>query len=257
MTTPTTLSTATVATSRIAVDDRVAWPASGRGRRAGAVAVRTRNGLGERGHARPSVPARSRLVGQQRRPRGRSRRRARRSSRTSRTTRTPATAAPCRPAARCVARGAHRVVHRVGAHDRHRARERGLDLAGGLTDGDDRAQPRRVRAQPAEVERLVAPAGDQHDVLEARERARRWRAGWSPSSRRSSARRRARRPAAPGARARRSRRASRRPRRRRRRPSSAAAAAASALATSCGAPDAGTGASTAGRADERRRRRTP
>ena len=48
-----------------------------------------------------------------------------------------------------------------------------LDRLGGLTDGDDRAQPGRELPEQAEVTRAVTTSGDQHDVLEALERARR------------------------------------------------------------------------------------
>ena len=110
----------------------------------------------------------------------------------------------------------------------------------------------RLRAQAAEVEALVAPPAMQHDALEAGRARSRWRAGSSPSSRRRTAPRAASptscdpvveppKPAS-GLRHRGGVGADDRV---------AAAAAASAFATSCGAPDSATGATTSGGTDQR------
>jgi len=43
------------------------------------------------------------------------------------------------------------------------ASERGLHFAGRFADGDDGTEPTGVRTQAAEIEGLVAPAGDEHE----------------------------------------------------------------------------------------------
>ena len=183
-----TLSTATVATRSTAVDDRARSRSSCTRSTARSVRLRTR----DRGRVDAVMPSRPPF----RQPAGSSRQRrhlAREVVAARGVALVPVERRARRRQQHRVAglrerrRGAHRVAHRVGAHDGHRAGERRLDLAGRLADGDDRAQLRRVRAEPAEVEALVAAAGDQHHVLEARRARRRWRGGWWPSSRRTNA----------------------------------------------------------------------
>ena len=106
-------------------------------------------------------------------PRARSRRLARRSSSTSRTTRTRATAARCRPAPRVLGRGAHRVVHRRGAHDGHRRPRTPPRSRGAASPIATTARRCEAYGRSASRSReLVAPTGDEHDRLQAVERAR-------------------------------------------------------------------------------------
>jgi len=68
-------------------------------------------------------------------------------------------------------RDAHRVVHRLGPHHGDDASERGLHFPSRLPMATTAGADRRAHAG-REIEGLVAPAGDEHDVLEPGERAR-------------------------------------------------------------------------------------
>ena len=167
ITTPMTLSTATVASSSIAVDDRVSVAVAVRPAFVGmwfAVAVTHDSQRAGGGHRciRPElvdlacevVTARGVvLVPVERRARRRQEHDVARAAR------------------RAAARRTASRIDAAAADGHPRAREGGLHLAGRLTDGDDGAHAVGVRAQAAEIEILVAAARDEDDVVEASQRA--------------------------------------------------------------------------------------
>ena len=130
---------------------------------------------------------------------GRSRRPARRRSRTSRTTRTPATARRRRPARAASAAGGRRPRPSTRRRPTGRTPAKAAATSSAASPMATTARIRRRRsASGAEVEALVAAAGDEHDRVEPADRGRRWRGARWPWSRRTSARRRPRPPARPG-----------------------------------------------------------
>ena len=137
----------------------------------GVPAARRPDVVGGRGRTTPARGgahrARRQVVG---RRRGRSRRRARRRSRTSRTTRRPATGARRRPGGRGTAASA--TASSIDAAVRTGRRPSKAAATSGAAS--PMATTARMRStslrQLGQVEALVAPAGDQHDRVEAAQR---------------------------------------------------------------------------------------